>query len=172
MWLLPINFMVHDFEEIIFINSWIKKNKAYIYEKFPQVAKRFFPKIENLSTASFSLAVLEEFILLSVLTLICVEYSQYSFFAVITIGYLFHVIVHLVQLIALQRYIPGAGTGIITGVFSVYTLYYLNCLGLLNWIYIWWLSPIVIFIIVVNLYFCHYLARRFEKRLDITVIKY
>lgn len=164
MWLFPISFMIHDFEEIIFFSLWLKKNRENIYEKFPLMANRFLPKIESLSTASFALAVFEEFVLLSVLTFICVEYSWYSFFAALTIGYLFHVIVHIVQFIALGKYIPAVGTGVVTGILNIYILYHLDSLGLLNWQIIWWLSPVVIFVIGVNIFFCHYLAQEFEKK--------
>ena len=33
IWLLPIVFMIHDFEKIIFFKSWISKNKDYLTEK-------------------------------------------------------------------------------------------------------------------------------------------
>jgi len=36
----PIVFIIHDFEEIIFIQSWISKNRYYLYEKFPKLSKK------------------------------------------------------------------------------------------------------------------------------------
>ncbi len=35
VWLYPILFMFHDFEEIIFMQSWINRNRNYLYNRFP-----------------------------------------------------------------------------------------------------------------------------------------
>jgi len=48
IWLLPIVFMIHDFEEIIFFKSWMNKNKDYLIEKFPKISKHFLPRFVNL----------------------------------------------------------------------------------------------------------------------------
>ena len=66
--IFPIVFMFHDFEEIIFFKTWLTKNKDLLQKKFPAVSKRILPHINKLSTAAFSLAVAEEFILLSIIT--------------------------------------------------------------------------------------------------------
>jgi len=162
MWLLPIVFMIHEFEEIIFLNSWITKNKEYIHQRLPQIAKIFLSRLEKMSTPAFALAVFEEFILLSALTFICVEFKYFSLFAALSIAYLVHVIVHIIQSIALKKYIPAVGTGIITGLYNVFALYYLNLLDLLNWKTIAFLTPLVAFIAFLNLLFCHYLAKLFD----------
>lgn len=39
IWFFPIVFIIHDFEEIIFIQSWISKNGYYLCEKFPKLSK-------------------------------------------------------------------------------------------------------------------------------------
>ncbi|WP_215830050.1 HXXEE domain-containing protein [Pelorhabdus rhamnosifermentans] len=164
MWLFPIVFMIHEFEEIIFLPRWMKKNSIDLHKKIPHIAQKMVLRLEALSTAAFAVAVFEEFILLSVLTLFCVEGGLYSLFAAVTIGYLVHVVIHLAQAMFLRRYIPAVGTGLFTGVYSIFSLYYLHLLGLLNWNQIIFLLPIVIFIIAVNLIFCHSIARRMETR--------
>ena len=62
VWLLPIVFMIHDFEEIIFFKSWITKNKDYLSGIIPEFSKRLLFRLEKLSVPAFSLAVAEEFV--------------------------------------------------------------------------------------------------------------
>lgn len=160
MWLLPIAFIFHDFEEIIFLPLWLKKNKNYIIDKYPRIGKKIFPKFENISSASFAIAVFEEFIVLSGLTFLCVEYKYYSFFATLTIIYLIHVIGHVIQSLALKKYIPAVGTAILTGIYNVYALYILNLFGYLNWDFIWIAVPPIFLIMVLNLFFAHWLSNK------------
>ena len=35
LYLLPIVFMIHEFEEIIMLPTWLDKNKAMLYMRFP-----------------------------------------------------------------------------------------------------------------------------------------
>ncbi|WP_082022775.1 HXXEE domain-containing protein [Bacillus vallismortis] len=37
MWVFPIIFMFHEFEEIVFFVPWIKKNKKYLLNKYSGV---------------------------------------------------------------------------------------------------------------------------------------
>ncbi|WP_236886654.1 HXXEE domain-containing protein [Clostridium beijerinckii] len=60
----PMLFIIHDFEEIIFIQSWMSKNRYYLSEKFPKLSKKLLPHFDNATTASFAFRVAEEFITL------------------------------------------------------------------------------------------------------------
>jgi len=42
--LLPVVFMIHEFEEIIFLKYWINKDKDYLHNKFPKIG----PFIHNM----------------------------------------------------------------------------------------------------------------------------
>lgn len=60
IWLFPILFMIHDFEEIIIIKSWQQKNKEYIENRL----QKFVPFNFKASTAAFSIGVAEEFVII------------------------------------------------------------------------------------------------------------
>ncbi|RYM02943.1 HXXEE domain-containing protein [Sporolactobacillus sp. THM7-7] len=49
IWLFPILFMFHDFEEIIFMKSWLIKNKYYLSQRFPRFTKKMLSHLEHLS---------------------------------------------------------------------------------------------------------------------------
>ena len=48
LYLLPIVFMIHEFEEIIMLPTWLDKNKAMLYMRFPFMKD----KVDSLSNPS------------------------------------------------------------------------------------------------------------------------
>lgn len=160
MWLFPVLFMIHDFEEIIFAKSWLEKNNDYIKEKVPIIVFKLITHIKELSTASFAFAVAEEFLVLSIIILCSVEFGWYSLFAATLIGYLLHIIIHFLQGIVLKKCIPVLISGLISTVYGIYAISHLNKLNLLNWNYIAIATPFIVLIIIFNLLLAHFLAKR------------
>ena len=164
IWLLPIVFMIHDFEEIIFFKPWININKDYLTKKFPKISKRFLPRIEHLSTSAFTLAVAEEFLLLSLITVGSVLFDHYLLWLAAFMGFFVHLLVHLGQWIILKRYIPAIYTTLLALVYCVYAL----CEIIFNNVFL--ISEIVLWTIIgfglvgVNLLFAHKLAEMYDKR--------
>jgi hypothetical protein len=164
IWLLPIVFMIHDFEEIIFFKPWINKNKSYLTEKFPKISKRFLPRMENLSTSAFALAVAEEFVLLSLITVGSVLFDNYLLWLAAFMGFFVHLLVHLVQWIILKRYIPAICTTFLALIYCVYALYKIISDNVFH------ISEIALWTIIgfglvgVNLLFAHKLAELYDKR--------
>jgi hypothetical protein len=107
IWSLPLIFMMHDFEEILFLRSFLFRNR----EKLAQMAGKIpLPGNGNLSAEAFAFGVLAEFVLLIAVT-VSAELTQYylvwfGFYAAFTL----HLVVHLVQWILFRRYIPAAVT--------------------------------------------------------------
>ena len=164
IWLLPIVFMIHDFEEIIFLKPWINKNKDFLAKKFPKISKRFLPRMENLSTSAFALAVAEEFLLLSLITVGSVLFDNYLLWLAAFMGCFVHLLVHFVQWIILKRYIPAIYTTFIALIYCVYTLYEIisNNVFQISKIVLW--AIIGFGIVGVNLLFAHKLAEMYDKR--------
>lgn len=162
--LLPIVFMFHDFEEIIFFKSWITKNKGDLSKKYPKLSKRFFARFENLSVQGFTLVVAEEFILLSIITFLSIILESYLFWLGIFMGFFIHLLVHLIQWIVFRKYIPAIYTSIISLVYCVYSLGFIlsNNLFEIKDIIIW--TFIGFGIVIVNLLFAHKLAELFDKK--------
>jgi len=164
IWLLPIVFMIHDFEEIIFFKSWINKNKDYLLEKFPKVSKRFLHRLDNLSTSAFTLAVAEEFVLLSLITLGSVIFDNYVLWLAAFMGFFVHLLIHLVQWIIIKRYIPAIWTTFFALIYCVYTLHIIITKNIFQ------ISEIVLWtiigfgLVVMNLIFAHKLAEMYDKK--------
>jgi hypothetical protein len=162
MWLLPVVFMIHEFEEIIMLRPWYLKNERYITARFPRIAGSI-ARTGKLSTSAFSLAVVEEFVALSVVTLVCVEYGLYSVWAGFLIGFFIHLVYHVGSFLVMGRYVPYVITSVIAGVFSIYTLIVFKDGGYLAWseVIIW--SIVAIAFIIVNLMFAVVLAEKFDR---------
>lgn len=164
IWLLPIVFMIHDFEEIIFFKPWINNNKNYLTEKFPQISKRFLPCIENLSTPAFALAVAEEFLLLSLITVGSVFSDNYFLWLAAFMGFFVHLLLHMGQWIILKWYIPGIYTTFFALIYCIYALYEIvsNNVFQISEIVLW--TIIGFGLVGVNLLFAHKLAEMYDKR--------
>ena len=164
IWLLPIVFMIHDFEEIIFFKSWVNKNKDFLTKKFPKISKRFLPRMEKLSTSAFALAVAEEFLLFSLITVCSILFDNYLLWFAVFMGFFVHLLVHLGQWIILKRYIPAICTTFLALIYSVYALYEIifNNVFHVYEIVLW--TIIGFGLVGMNLIFAHKLAEMYDKR--------
>jgi hypothetical protein len=165
MWLLPVVFMIHDFEEIIMFEVWIKKSAPNLQRRFPGLARRILAHMERLSTASFAFAVAGMFLLLTSVTLIAVEYDLYSVWTGVMLGFFIHLIIHGIQFVVYRSYVPVIITSVLGGIYCVVALWVMSSSGLLNWqvVGLWTLLSVVV--IAVILVAMHKLAALFETYL-------
>lgn len=113
LWLLPILFMFHDFEEIIFMKPWIRKNKKRLVKKYPKLSEKIMTNYDSLTTSSFALGVAEEFMLISIITITAFLTGWYFLWFGAFIAFTIHLIVHCIQWIAFKGYVPVIVTSII-----------------------------------------------------------
>ncbi|WP_461205576.1 HXXEE domain-containing protein [Clostridium sp. DL1XJH146] len=162
IWLFPIVFMIHEFEEIIFIRGWISRNKRSICEKYPRFGKRILTQCKDISTEVFSLIVAEEFIIVAIIVIIAGIKNNYNLFLGLVIAYCMHLLMHIIQTIIIKKYIPAIATTILTGFYCLYVMHYFINNNLLN------LNKVIIYGIIMtviaalNLLVMHKLAKRIE----------
>ncbi|MDR2948933.1 MAG: HXXEE domain-containing protein [Prevotella sp.] len=161
VWVLPIVFMVHDFEEIIFFKPCIQKNGMYIKERFPFLTK-LFDRLEHLSVPAFSIAVFEEFVLLSLVTFVSVMLGYYNVWLALFMAFFIHIIIHIIQWVILSRYIPAIVTSILVLPYCIFGFISIITIFSLPEILIW--TAIGLLIMILNLYFAHFLASKFNKK--------
>lgn len=113
IWLFSLLFMFHDFEEIIFMKAWISKNKGFLKNRFPRLSKKLIPHFEMITTSSFALGVAEEFILISMITVVADWLNWYDLWMGSFIAFTFHLFVHCVQAFIVRRFIPCIVTSVI-----------------------------------------------------------
>lgn len=124
MWLLPVMFMLHDFEEIILMRPWGLRFSAILNDRLPAPIRRMSNATLNLSTPAFAFAVMLIYILFAAVTLLCVEFNLYNFWTAILIIYFVHLLLHIGQAIYLRNYVPAVITSVLTGIYSVAALVY------------------------------------------------
>ncbi len=159
IWLFPLIFMVHDFEEIIFQEWWFNKERSALLKKYPKVAREY----EMISTAGFALAVSEEFIVLLVIALTSIVFQWYYLWLGTLVTFLIHLIIHIVQWAIYKKYIPAIITVIPAAIYSIYAIrfVYESCnMQLLSGI-MW--SMIGMIILGANLFFVHRMARKITR---------
>jgi len=162
LWMFPILFIIHDFEEIIFFKSFFKKNKTYLLIKFPQ-GSNFY---HSISTESFAIGVLIQFIMVSMLTFVSILTGQYIFWLGTFIAFAVHLVIHLVQAIFIKRYTPALLTSITTLPISIYMItYFFNTLHI-NLLSLSKYSILAIILVGLNLLVIHKIIHLAEQYLN------
>lgn len=163
MWMLPVVFMLHDFEEIIMMRTWVDRNASFLRERFSRLADRLLGHFEKLSTSSFALAVAEEFIIVAMVTFLAVEHGWYAAWGGMLLGFFAHIVVHLVQFLAVRRYTPMIITSIPAAIYCIYAINHLLTAGYATWPALWPWTLFFIAFIAVNILLVHRMAARFEQ---------
>lgn len=122
VWFFPMLFIFHDFEEIIFMQPWISKNRQYLSKRFPALSKKLLPHLDKITTSSFASGVAEEFILISIVTIHSYITGWYSLWGGLFIAFALHLIIHCFQILILRRYIPAIVTSIICLPICIYII--------------------------------------------------
>lgn len=153
VWLFPILFIFHDFEEIIFMQPWISKNRHYLCKRFPTLSKRLLPHFDNLSTSSFAFGVAEEFILISIITVISYVTNWYILWVGLFIAFTLHLVIHCLQALIVRQYVPAIITSIICLPICIYIIKNTVKLFQLDTVILYSICAFII--MVVNLVFVH-----------------
>ncbi len=162
MWLFPVVFMIHEFEEILFVRQWISRNREKLVRRFPRLAKRMLPRLEAITTASFAFVVAEEFILVSVATFGAYWFANYALFIGMVIAYGLHLAVHILQFAVYRGYIPAIITSALTGIYTAYCIRHFWIHGLMPAPDVVIYAVASILILVVNLVLFHRIAERLK----------
>lgn len=165
--LLPIVFMIHDFEEIIFFKPWLNKNSSYLSERFPLLSKRLLPRMEALSVQAFSFVVFEEFILLSIITYTAFYFDYYVIWLAVFMAFFIHLLIHIIQWIVIRRYIPAIVTTLLSLPYCIYGFSKILKSQMFTPVQIVWLSILGVSFMVFNLFLAHKLAEKLEKKISV-----
>lgn len=111
--LFPLIFMIHEFEEIICFKSWIAKNGLWLTSKYPIFAKQVV-HLELLSVQVFTVAVLEEFVLIGITTVLALTLQWHSLWIAAFTAFAFHIFLHIIQWLVIRKYIPVLITSLLS----------------------------------------------------------
>jgi hypothetical protein len=119
--------MFHDFEELCFLESWIRKNAEFL--KNSRFGRNWLT-LEGYSTSAIGIAIMLMFLFISAISILSAVFNLYDFFCAAMIIFILHNLVHIVQPILLRRYIPAMGSAIITLPYPFYVLRSMSRLNL------------------------------------------
>lgn len=119
IWLFPVLFMLHDFEEIILVEAWRKRYKTKLEA---QKSKRLVFAGCN-RTPAFSVGVAIEFLILSFVSQISLWTESYGIWYGLFIAFTIHLVGHCVATLLYKYYVPGVVTSILFTPICVYLLY-------------------------------------------------
>jgi hypothetical protein len=117
IWLFPIAFICHDFEEIILGEPWLKKNAEVIKgrspKRTPTVLSKQIGAVLEKSTTELALTVSLIFGLTLLSAVLAVGYGAYGFFLLASGSFFLHGFMHIGQAILLRRYVPAVITSVV-----------------------------------------------------------
>ncbi|MBN1536634.1 MAG: HXXEE domain-containing protein [Anaerolineales bacterium] len=116
IWLFPIAFMLHDFEELILFEPWLKKNASNIMGRFqgkvPPYIEKQLNTLLNKSTTQFALTIFLIFMLTCLSSILAAEFGIFSIFLFASSLFFMHSFMHIGQAVVMRKYIPAMLTSI------------------------------------------------------------
>jgi hypothetical protein len=119
--MLPFIFMLHDFEEIIMFKPWLEKNRSEVGSRFPRIDSILKKNHDQLSTSAFSVAVLHEFLLISIITYLSLYFGAYQWWFGAFAVFSLHLLFHIGQGVVYGKYVPCITTSILALPYCIYT---------------------------------------------------
>lgn len=163
VWLFIVVFVLHDLEEIIWIEAWIKKNKSHAIHAVPKRFKKPLNKMFNITSGQFAFAVLLEFIIFIPFTYIAAEHEKFFVFLSFNSLFLLHVFTHLGQSLYLKMYTPGVISAVICVLpYTLYMFYRVLSEELVSWNEVLLSIPVGLLVVPIVL-LGHELGRKLVK---------
>lgn len=160
IWLFPITFLLHDFEEIILVEVWFRKWYPKFEHRVPNRLKRTLQTFAKTSAAKFSIPVVLQLIFYILACYLAAEKQMYGMFLGFNLLNLLHVFTHIGQSLFIRSYALGVVTAIcITFPYSLYLFSRLLQDQIVNYEDIWSSLPygiLTIFVVLIG----HKLAYR------------
>lgn len=138
-WLFPVAFLIHDLEEILTVERWIKTNKEALRKRLGgrRFAHMILRRAEETTTARFSTIVACLFLAICAASYAAVSGSYIWFVAGLTV-FLINVFTHIGRALIIGRYTPGVMTAIVVALpYSLFTYAHLFAADLITWPLVW-----------------------------------
>ncbi len=119
IWLFPLAFLVHDLEEILTMERFIRMNR----ERFPKLLQRVAP----ITTTQFTIGVTILFVLTMWASFLATRSPRDMNWLTICLAiFLLHVVTHVAQTLLLHSYTPGVITAVLVVLpYSLYAFHHL-----------------------------------------------
>ena len=109
VWISVTLFMVHEFEEIVFIHPWLVRHRDD-----PRAQRQVFWSWRNNSTSTIAAMIFEEYTIFTCVAFVATLAEQPALFAGLLIPYALHLIGHIAEAIGLRMRTPSVLTAAVT----------------------------------------------------------
>ena len=159
----PFAFIIHDAEEIFVQHQWVLTHKDGLIRRFPK-AKHIVHHLSGLTTKAFTIAVIEEFVLLIFATVYAIARGPFGaeLWIALFMAFAIHFFVHIVQWLVIRSYTPGLATSIMMLPYAYYVISAICATTPCGKLAM--LSVIGIVLMIANLIFAHWLGYRFKEK--------
>jgi hypothetical protein len=157
MWLLPVVFMLHDFEEIVMMPPWLSRHGGEVVARYP-FAKAMLARVRGLSGSAYAFAVAVVFVLVAGVTLVSVLAGWPGLWAAAVAVLGLHFVVHIGQFLVWRGYVPVIVTSVPGLVWCVWALAEALDRGMVGPGDIWPWMPFAVVVTLVWLVLAHRMA--------------
>jgi len=116
VWFFPIAFILHDFEELILFEPWLKHNapliRTLIEKRAPRLIQERLATILEKTSPQFAAPIGLIFLLTVLVTLLLTSFGVAGPFYLASSLYFLHGFMHIGQAVAVRKYIPALLTSI------------------------------------------------------------
>lgn len=161
MWLLPVVLMLHDFEEIVLMPSWLSRHGDEVVARYP-FSKRMLARVRGLSGSGYAFAVALVFVLVVAVTLIAVLAGWPGLWAAAVVMLGLHFMWHIGQVLVWRGYVPVIETSVLGLIWCIWALAEALERGMVRPGDIWVWMPFAVVVTLVWLYLAHRAAHAVE----------
>lgn len=153
----PLLFILHDAEEMMVQHRWMLTHRESLLSRFPKMRPMLI-HLSSLSTKAFSIAALEELVVLLLLTCHVLADGAYAMeiWSALFMAFSIHLLVHIAQAVIVKGYVPGFATSLILLPYAAYGFYSIWLAMSVTELIAW--SALGILIMIVNLWFAHWIG--------------
>lgn len=120
---LPGLFALHEYEEIIMLAPWLRRNREELRRRFPKVEEVLSSRAcFDYSTQTFAIGTLFNFLALSITCFGVVCSESYQLGLALLSGHTIHLLGHILQWLIWGKYVPVIITSLLTLPYCVYSL--------------------------------------------------
>ncbi|MDW0118356.1 HXXEE domain-containing protein [Sporosarcina thermotolerans] len=125
VWIISflIIFMLHNLEEIIMVEKWIKKTYPRVRDKIPSSMQKELNHYNDITSVQFAVIVFVFSIFASILILIAVVTQHYYLFLGVNLFFALNIFTHPLQALYLRCYTPGLLTSLLL-IIPYYSLFF------------------------------------------------
>lgn len=153
-WTLPILFILHDFEEMVFLPLWKRRSK---FRALPNQADYFG---ETRDGSAFTVGVLEEFVILLTVSYVCSLTRGDELYLCFCVAYSLHFLIHYRMCFRFRGYVPGVVTVTLQVPLMWFIISHYWRINMLTVV----CFMVVMVVVYGNLYVMHRLMPRIERR--------